>query len=325
MRILPTLFLMVLVLFTALGLFLFRPFLEYPLPAQLVCLDASAGQSEALGEPGDIYGLGLSYAGHIAESPGLYNPEVGPPIFRKRSHTVNPSDEVVYPSREVLLQGVRNIDIEHAETLAEHFPEIPALLDYEVEIGLKVLSDISVQDLGRANFAPPVGYFVANDITARILIGMAPRFEETVAYLAEGKGLPGFLPVGERVWVPKKAGVDAWPCVELRTEVNGKVRQNAPSENIIVGPRAILAGVAERFGLDGFKAGDWVITGTPSGVAAQVPGWVQRALSLVDPEAETKLDFMIGGAGSDPAYLRPGDEVTVSAGFLGSKTSRIVR
>jgi 2-keto-4-pentenoate hydratase/2-oxohepta-3-ene-1,7-dioic acid hydratase in catechol pathway len=83
--------------------------------------------------------------------------------------------------------------------------------------------------------------------------------------------------------------------------------------------------VAERFGLDGFKAGDWVITGTPSGVAAQVPGWVQRALSLVDPEAETKLDFMIGGAGSDPAYLRPGDEVTVSAGFLGSKTSRIVR
>jgi hypothetical protein len=34
---------------------------------------------------------------------------------------------------------------------------------------------------------------------------------------------------------------------------------------------------------------------------------------------------MIGGSGSDPAYLRPGDVVTVSAGFLGTKTSRIVR
>ena len=325
MKIFPALLLLVLVLSMALGLFLFRPFLEYPLPAKLVCLDAPAGRSEVLGDPFDIYGLGLSYAGHIAESPGLYNPEAGPPTFRKRAHTVNVSDELVYPSREVLLQGARQIDPEHAERLAEYFSEIPALLDYEVEIGLKVLSDISVGDLRRADFAPPVGYFVANDITARILIGMAPGFEETVAYLAEGKGLPGFLPVGERVWVPTKAEVDAWPCVELRTEVNGKVRQNAPSEDIIVGPRAILAGVADHFGLDGFNAGDWVITGTPSGVAAQVPGWIQRGVALVDPDAETKLDFMIGGSGSDPAYLRPGDEVTVSAGFLGSKTSRVVR
>jgi 2,4-didehydro-3-deoxy-L-rhamnonate hydrolase len=119
--------------------------------------------------------------------------------------------------------------------------------------------------------------------------------------------------------------VDSWPCVELRTEVNGEVRQSSPSEDIVVSPREILAGVAERLGLDGFKPGDWVITGTPPGVASQIPGWIQRSLLLVDPEAETKLNFMIGGAASDPAYLRPGDVVTVSAGFLGGKTSRIVR
>jgi 2-keto-4-pentenoate hydratase/2-oxohepta-3-ene-1,7-dioic acid hydratase in catechol pathway len=325
MRVMSVLLLLLLATAMALGVFLFRPFLEYPMPARLTCLDASAGVDQALGDPGDVYGLGLSYAGHIAESPGLYDPETGPPIFRKRMHTVNLGDEIVYPSREVLLQGVREIDPGHAENLAELFLEIPALLDYEVEIGLKVLSNISLGDLRRPDFAPPVGYFVANDITARILIGMAPRFEQTVAYLAEGKGLPGFLPIGNQVWVPLSPAVDSWPCVELRTEVNGEVRQSAASEDIIMGPRAILLGVAEGFNLNGFKPGDWVITGTPPGVAAQIPGWIQRSLLLVDPDAETKLDFMIGGSGSDPAYLRPGDVVTVSAGFLGSKTSRIVR
>jgi 2-keto-4-pentenoate hydratase/2-oxohepta-3-ene-1,7-dioic acid hydratase in catechol pathway len=195
MRLMAIVFVLLFASAMALGVFLFRPFLEYPLPAKLTCLDASAGVGQPLGDPGDVYGLGLSYAGHIAESPGLYDPESGPPIFRKRLQAVNQSDEIVYPSREVLLQGVRQIDTAHADKIAAHFPEIPALLDYEVEIGLKVLSNISLRDLRLADFAPPVGYFVANDITARILIGMAPRFEQTIAYLAEGKGLPGFLPI----------------------------------------------------------------------------------------------------------------------------------
>ena len=43
--------------------------------------------------------------------------------------------------------------------------------------------DISRADLARPDFVPPVGYFLANDVTARILIGMAPRFNQTVAYL----------------------------------------------------------------------------------------------------------------------------------------------
>jgi len=325
MRLLTILSILLAVAAAALWLVLFRPFLAYPLPADLVCLDEAEGETKPLAPPRLVYGLGLSYAGHIAESPGLYDPETGPPVFRKRSHAVNFGDEILYPSRQVLLDGVRHIDPDHAADLAESFPEIPALLDYEVEIGLAVLEDISRADLARPDFVPPVGYFLANDVTARILIGMAPRFDQTVAYLAEGKGLPGFLPVGERLWVPREARPDSWLCVELRTTVNGKLRQSAPSENIIVGPRAILAGVAEQLGLAGFEAGDWVITGTPPGVASQVPGWLQRALALIDPSAETKLGLMIGGAASDPAYLRPGDVVTVSAGVLGSKSSRIVR
>ena len=324
MRILAFVFLVLLLASAFLGLYLFRPFIQYPQPARLTCLDASAGRFEPLGAPAEIYGLGLSYAGHIAESPGLYDPQTGPPVFRKRPHVVGSGEEIVYPSRDVLLTGARQVDPEHAEFLGALFPELPALLDYEVEIGLRVLEPISVVDLARPDYAPPVGYFVANDVTARILLGMAPTIGATVDYLAEGKSLPGFLPVGEQMWIPSHVIADGWLCVELRTEVNGEVRQSASSSDIILGPRRILAGVAERQGLTGFQAGDWIITGTPPGVAAQVPGWLQRALVLVDPPAETKLDFMIGGAASNPAYLRPGDTVTVSAGILGSKTSRVV-
>ncbi len=305
-------------------LFLFRPFLEFPEPAGLTCLDTEEGELSALGAPGQIYGLGLSYSGHIAESPGLFDPESGPPIFMKRSHAWNAGDTIPYPGRETMLRAVANLDPEHARILAEEFQEIPPLLDYEVELGLEVQENFLASELDRADFAPPVGFFLANDVTARILIGMAPKFSETVEYLAEGKGLPGFLPVGERLWVPSSPKPDSWLCVELTTRVNGDLRQRASSANIVVGPREILAGVAREFNLRGFKKGDWVITGTPPGVAAQVPGWMQRALVLVDPSAETKVELMIGGAESASGYLRPGDVVTVSAGLLGQKTSRVV-
>jgi len=317
--------LLVLLSAASLALYLFRPFLAYPEPAALPCLDPRDGHLEALGAPAQIYGLGLSYAGHIAESPGLYDPNTGPPIFRKRRHSVNRGGELRYPNTETLLDGVRNLDPAHADRLAALLPEIPPLLDYEVEIGLAVLESFHVRELDQPDFVPPLGFFVANDVTARILIGMAPRFDETVAYIAEGKSLPGFLPVGDDVWIPAKPGPNSWLCVQLRTEVNGELRQSASSSDIIVGPREILAEVATRFELGGFESGDWIVTGTPPGVASQVPGWLQRATALLDPAAKTKLSMMIRSASSNPAYLRPGDVVTVSAGILGRKTSRVVR
>ena len=266
----------------------------------------------------------MSYAGHIAESPGLFDPESGPPVFIKRAHALNRDDTIPYPSRETLLRAVANLDPQHARHLAAHFQEIPPLLDYEVEIGLEVQEAFSSDELARPDFIPPVGFFLANDVTARVLIGMAPQFADTVDYLSEGKGLPGFLPVGEVLYLPRNPAPNSWLCVELITRVNGEVRQRASSRDIVVGPREILAGVARRFDLRGFERGDWVITGTPPGVAAQVPGWIQRALALIDPNADMKVGMMIAGADSESAYLKPGDRVMVSAGPLGQKSSLVV-
>ena len=306
----------------ALALFLVRPFLALPQPAKLHCLDPEAGGFAALPEPEAVYGLGLSYAGHIQESPGLYEPGQPPPSFKKRPHSVNRSGELAYPTRETLLAGVANLDPQQAARLDANLGEIPVLLDYEVEIGLVVLESFPVKELDKASFAPPVGYFVANDVTARVMLAMAPHFRETVAYLAEAKSLPGFLPVGDRMWVPAAQKPDSWVCVDLVTEVNGEVRQQASSRDIIVGPREILKVVATRFSLEQFKAGDWVITGTPPGVAMQTPGWLQRALKLVDPSAETKVSAL-SGSDESGGFLAPGDVVRVRAGFLGEKQSRV--
>lgn len=307
----------------ALWLHLFRPFLSYPSAATLQCLDPGAGHFEPLGEPHVVYGLGLSYAGHIAESPGLYDPDAPPPTFKKHPHTVNHSDVVPYPTRADLIEAAATADAPHAATLETDLPEVPVLLDYEVEIGIAVLEPISVEALRDPTYAPPVGYFVANDVTARILIGMAPDFASTVAFLAEGKGLRGFLPVGDQLWVPDAPVTDGWVCVDLETLVNGELRQQSPSADIILGPREILLGIAAQFGLDRFERNDWVVTGTPPGVALQTPGWIQRAMALLDPPASIKVGALAGNDGE--TFLHPGDEVTVRAGFLGEKTVRVVQ
>lgn len=306
----------------SLGLYLFRPFLEYPSPAELRCVDPTNGHFEPLGEPHVVYGLGLSYAGHIAESPGLYDPEAPPPTFQKHAHSVNRTDEVPYPTREALLEAAAKANAAHAAVLSSELEALPPLLDYEVEVGIAVLEPISVNDLRDPAFAPPIGFFVANDLTARILIGMAPDFASTVPFLAEGKGLVGFLPVGDQIFLPNTPVVDGWVCVPLETLVNGELRQSAPSTNIILGPREILLTVAEQFRLSAFEKADWVVTGTPPGVALQTPGWMQRAMVLVDPPATMKVGAMAGNAASG-AFLEPGDEVTVRAGFLGEKTVHV--
>lgn len=307
----------------AFAFYLFRPFLELPVPATVSCLDPAAGRFIPLPEPREVYGLGLSYAGHIAESPGLYEPGAPPPVFRKGLRSVNRSGKIRVPDRLTVLEAVARIDPKNAALLDRRFETIPLLLDYEVEIGVVVLDGFEVEVLADPSFTLSLGYFVSNDLTARIFLGMAPSFDQTVAYLAAGKGLPGFLPVGSQLWVPTAGASDSWVCVELETRVNGALRQRASSEDIILPPREIFTAVAKRFKLDRFRAGDWVITGTPPGVAMQTPGWQQRLIGFLDPGAETKVETLIGSAG-EAAFLQPGDTVTVRAGFLGEKTSRVV-
>ena len=301
--------------------YLFRPFLRLPGPAAMTCL-SSEGTYRPLGKPGTVYGLGLSYAGHIAESPGLYDADAGPPVFVKGPRTLLAGETLPYPTRADLLAAASELDPVHAAALGQDADTIPTLLDYEVEVGLLLLDDVDVTSLDDPSFIPPLGYFVANDITARILLAMAPDVGQTVDYLVAGKNMAGFLAVGERAWVPADPAPDAGPCVDLVTTVNGERRQDSNFADIIVTPKEILRIVSQRLDLARFAAGDWIITGTPPGVAAQVPAWQQRLMVLVDPPASVKLRLM-SRADASGRYLKPGDTVVVSAGHLGARTVRV--
>ena len=110
----------------------------------------------------------------------------------------------------------------------------------------------------------------------------------------------------------------------LFPNINGETRQRSSSTDIIYSPRQILEAVARAQGLESFEPGDWIVTGTPPGVALQTAGWLQRAMVLLNPSSATKVSVMADGAADEAGFLQPGDVVRVSAGFLGDKTSRIV-
>lgn len=53
------------------------------------------------------------------------------------------------------------------DTLRADYPKLSALLDYEVEMGFVLLEDVDPSQLDQPSFAPRLGFFIANDLSAR--------------------------------------------------------------------------------------------------------------------------------------------------------------
>ena len=99
-----------------------------------------------------------------------------------------------------------------------------------------------------------------------------------------GKSFIGSAPTSEIVPID---GLIDFSKIELKLEVNGKVRQNAFCSNMIWSPSEILSKVAEDVPL---QSGDLIFTGTPKGVAplsigdkvvASIEGKVKNSFTIV--------------------------------------------
>jgi acylpyruvate hydrolase len=123
------------------------------------------------------------------------------------------------------------------------------------------------------------GYAVADDVSARDLQKREPQW-------TRAKGADGFCPWGP--WITTADEVADPEDLALRTWVNGDLRQDARTSDLIFGIREILGFLGETCTLE---PGDLVLTGTPSGVGA----WQ-------DP----------------PRFLRPGDVVRIEIEGLGA-------
>ena len=207
--------------------------------------------------PGKIVCVGLNYRAH-AEEQGAKLPE-RPLLFAKWPTALSgPGDPILLPS-------------------------ITGEVDYEGE--LAVLIGSRVKGVSAANALEAVrGYLCANDVTARDLQRSDRQFTRS-------KSLDGFCPVGP-AFVPA-ADVGDPQSLRLRTLVNGEVRQDSSTSDMIFTVAELIAFVSEAITLE---PGDLLLTGTPSGVGV-----------FRDP----------------PVFLADGDVVTVEIEKLGSLTNPV--
>jgi ureidoglycolate lyase len=98
------------------------------------------------------------------------------------------------------------------------------------------------------------GYTVADDVTARDLQGREPQW-------TRAKGADTFCPYGP--WITTADAVPDPLALRLTTHVNGELRQDSTTGDLIFGPRELVDFIAETNTLD---PGDLILTGTPSGV-----------------------------------------------------------
>ncbi len=223
-------------------------------------------------EPATIAGIGRNYAAHAAEL-GNDVPTVPVVFLMPPSAATDPSGPVVRPA-------------------------VTEQLDYEVELAVVIgrLPD------GRTGAA---GFCVADDVSARDL-------QDAEEQWARAKGADTFVPFGPWITTADELAAalepggtpDEWdggtPVVRLRSWVDGELRQDASTADLVFGIDALLEHIGAAITL---RPGDLVLTGTPHGVG----------------KATARPD----GSGTG-VWLQPGDVVRMEIEGLGTIEHRVV-
>jgi 2-keto-4-pentenoate hydratase/2-oxohepta-3-ene-1,7-dioic acid hydratase in catechol pathway len=122
-------------------------------------------------------------------------------------------------------------------------PAVVRRLDYEGELTLVIGAGGAI-----------AGYCVADDVTARDLQGREAQW-------TRAKGADTFCPFGP--WVTTADEVPDPENLQLRTWVNGELRQDSSTSDLIFGCQRVVDFIAETCTL---VPGDLILTGTPNGV-----------------------------------------------------------
>jgi 2-keto-4-pentenoate hydratase/2-oxohepta-3-ene-1,7-dioic acid hydratase in catechol pathway len=146
-------------------------------------------------------------------------------------------------------------------------PAVVRRLDYEGELTIVIGAE------GRIG-----GFCVADDVTARDLQGRESQW-------TRAKGADTFCPFGP--WVTTADEVSNPDDLRLQTWVNGELRQDSRTSDLIFGCQALVDFIGETCTL---VPGDLILTGTPSGVG-----------SAMDP----------------PQFLNSGDRIKIAIEGLG--------
>jgi 2-keto-4-pentenoate hydratase/2-oxohepta-3-ene-1,7-dioic acid hydratase in catechol pathway len=202
---------------------------------------------------GKIVCIGLNYVDHARETGAELPTE--PILFLKTPDTViGPDDNVLIPRKSTKT-------------------------DWEVE--LAVVMGTEARYLDSPDDAPAciAGYAISNDVSER-------EFQlERGGQWDKGKNCETFNPLGP--WMTTADEIDDPQALGLRLWVNGQLRQDGHTKNMIFGVNHLVWYLSQFLVL---RPGDVINTGTPHGVALGLP---------------------------DHPYLRAGDTVDVEIDGLG--------
>jgi len=131
--------------------------------------------------------------------------------------------------------------------------QVTTQVDYEVELAIVIGRDgINIKPEEAEEYI--FGYTIANDVSARNL-------QANHLQWFKGKSLNNFCPLG-----PVLVHKSAFPLplhLEIQCRINGELRQNSNTKNMIFDIPHIISDLSKGMTL---KAGDIICTGTPSGV-----------------------------------------------------------
>jgi 2-keto-4-pentenoate hydratase/2-oxohepta-3-ene-1,7-dioic acid hydratase in catechol pathway len=207
--------------------------------------------------PPKILCLAFNYYDHARDA-GL-TPSDEPVIFMKPRTTLNsPYNDIICPHFVTRL----DYEAEIAAIIGKNARNIPEERSLDVVFGYMILHDVSARDI---------------------------QFKDK--QFTRGKSMDTFAPCGP--WITTKDEVEDPQNLSIVTKVNGEMRQNSSSMNMVLSIKKIIASLSSVMTIE---AGDIISTGTPAGVAMSM---------------------------KEPRYLKDGDVVEITIERLGTIRNRV--
>jgi 2-keto-4-pentenoate hydratase/2-oxohepta-3-ene-1,7-dioic acid hydratase in catechol pathway len=210
-------------------------------------------------DPPAILAIGMNYRAHVAEM-GREPPEWQYWFNKQRTAVAGPGDPIVLPA-------------------------VSDMVDYEGELAMVIGPRCQHVPAARA-LEVVAGFTVINDVSARDWQWRTPTF-------TMGKSFDTHAPCGPELVTLDEVGDPG--ALAIRTWVNGELRQDSTTADLIFGCRDMIEYLTTAFPLE---PGTVIATGTPAGV----------------------------GAGFDPPrFLADGDTVRIVIEGIGELTNPVAR
>ncbi|MHB8187873.1 MAG: fumarylacetoacetate hydrolase family protein [Dermatophilaceae bacterium] len=211
-----------------------------------------------MARPHAIYAIGLNYVAHAEEArtQTAVDLPIEPLVFTKAPNSLcGPQDDIVLPPNST--RG-----------------------DWEVELGVVIATPCWQLPDTTAAAAAIAGYVAVNDVSERDW-----QLERSGQWM-KGKSFPTANPAGP--WLVTPDAIDDPANLTLHLSVNGEVRQNGNTADMVFDPAYLVWYLSQFVRLE---PGDLIDTGTPDGVGLGM---------------------------AQPTYLREGDLIDLAISGLGA-------